>query len=227
MPALAVLVAVTVVHLVAQAVDPGGVLADLTQVLLVPALAWLLVTSTPSPTSQIVRLALLALGFSWLGDTLPRFFDDGSDAAFWWLVGCFTLAQIAYIAAFLPFVRRSIIVTRPVLLIPYVLAMLVLLLVTKGEGSVVSPVMIYVVAILLMAVLATGLDRVAATGAVVFLVSDALIALAAFTDLELPLHAVLVMLTYVIAQGLLVTSIAHADRAERVGHSARAVAQRV
>ena len=77
------------------------------------------------------------------------------------------------------------------------------------------PVLVYGAAIVTMAVLATGLDRVATVGAVVFLVSDGLIALRTFGGVELPLHSVLVMLTYVIAQFLLVASIAHHDRAAR------------
>ena len=39
--------------------------------------------------------------------------------------------------------------------------------------------------------------------------------MSAFALVELPLHSVLVMLTYVIAQFLLVASIAHHDRAAR------------
>lgn len=215
MPAAFVTLAVvTLVHLVSQGVAPDGVVADLTQVLLMPLLAWALFVSTSNPKSQLVRLALIALGFSWLGDTLPRLFDEGSDTAFWFLVGCFTLAQIAYIAAFLPFARRSIAATRPVLLVPYAVAVLALFFLTMDEGSVVSPVMIYVIAIVMMAILATGLDRVAAAGAIVFMVSDALIALRAIGGVELPLHSVLVMLTYVVGQVLLVSAIAHRDRAD-------------
>ena len=82
MPALAVLVVVTLVHLVAQGTAPGGVVADLTQAVLMPALAWVLLTSTPIPRSRLVRLTLLALALSWLGDTLPRFAADGSAVGF-------------------------------------------------------------------------------------------------------------------------------------------------
>ena len=215
MPALAALVVVTLVHLASQAVAPGGVLADLTQVLLMPVLAWLLWTTTPDPKSQLARLALAALGLSWLGDTLPRFFDDGSDAGFWAMVVPFLLAQIAYAAAFLPFVDRSIARTRPVLVAPYVVAMIAVLVFTAPRTGAIWPVLVYGAAIVTMAVLATGLDRVATVGAVVFLVSDGLIALRTFALVELPLHSVLVMLTYVIAQFLLVASIAHHDRAAR------------
>ena len=213
MPALVALVVVTVVHLVAQGVAPGGVIADLTQVLLTPLLAWLLLTTTRLPRSRLVRLTLLALLLSWLGDTLPRFVAEGSAAGFGLMLGCFLLAQLAYAAALAPFVGRSIVRTRPALVAPYVLALVVLVAVTAGgAGAMLPAVVVYGLAIVTMAVLATGLDRVATVGAIVFLVSDALIALRAFADVELPLHSVLVMLTYVVGQGLLVAAIAHRDR---------------
>lgn len=213
MPALVALVVVTVVHLVAQGVAPGGVLADLTQVLLMPLLAWLLLTTTRLPRSRMVRLTLLALLLSWLGDTLPRFVAEGSAGGFGLMLGCFLLAQLAYAAALAPFVGRSIVRTRPALVAPYVLALVVLVAVTAGgAGAMLPAVVVYGLAIVTMAVLATGLDGVATVGAIVFLVSDALIALRAFADVELPLHSVLVMLTYVVGQGLLVAAIAHRDR---------------
>ena len=95
------------------------------------------------------------------------------------------------------------------------LAMLAVLVFTAPRTGAIWPVLVYGAAIVTMAVLATGLDRVATIGAVVFLVSDGLIALRTFGGVELPLHSVLVMLTYVIAQFLLVASIAHHDRAAR------------
>lgn len=212
--ALLTFAVVALVHLVAQATTPDGVVGDLTQVLLMPALAWVLLTSTPDPKSRLVRLVLLALVLSWLGDTLPRFAAEGSDGGFGLMLGAFFLAQLAYVAAFLPFVGRSILRTRPALVVPYLLAFLLLLWVTSGgAGSFTLAVGGYGIAILAMAVLSTGLDRVAAIGAIVFLVSDAFIALRAFADLELPLHGVWVMLTYVVGQTLLVTAVAHHERA--------------
>lgn len=212
--ALVTLAVVTLVHLLAQATVPGGVVADLTQVLLMPVLAWALVTSTPNPKSRLVRLVLLALTLSWLGDTLPRFAGDGSDLGFVLMLVTFLLAQLAYVAAFLPFVARSIVRTRPLLLLPYALALVALIAVVAGDaGALLPAVILYGVTILAMAVLATGIDTVATVGAIVFLVSDALIALSVFGGLDLPLHGVWVMLTYIAGQTLLVTAVAHHDRA--------------
>ncbi len=211
--ALATFVVVALVHLGAQATAADGVVADLTQVLLMPALAWALLTSTPDPKSRLVRLTLLALALSWLGDTLPRFVEEGSDLGFVLMLGAFLLAQLAYVAAFLPFVGRSILRTRPAFLALYLLPFVLVLWLTSGAaGTFLLGVGVYGVTIITMAVLATGVDRVAGAGAVAFLVSDALIAVRAFGGLELPLHGLWVMLTYVAAQALIVTAVGHHDR---------------
>lgn len=211
--ALLALVVVTVVHLGAQVAAPDGVLADLTQILLMPALLWVLLAGTPNPKSLLVRLVGVALVLSWLGDTLPRFTEDGSDLGFGLMLGAFFLAQLAYVAAFLPFASRSIIRRRPALLAPYVIVLGVIVAVSaQGAGALFPAVLLYGLVIVGMAVLATGIDAVATTGAVLFLVSDGLIALSAFASLELPLHGFWVMLTYVLGQTLLTLAVSHRDR---------------
>jgi hypothetical protein len=65
-----------------------------------------------------------------------------------------------------------------------------------------------------MAILSTGLGRLAGIGGLVFMLSDALIAIGAFTDLELVAHGVWVMLTYVVGQTLIVLAV--------IRHEARA-----
>lgn len=212
-PGLLAFLVVTLAHLVGQIMVPDGLVTDLTQVLLMPALAWVLLASTPTPKSRLVRLTLLALVFSWLGDSLPRLAEEGSDLGFGLMLVLFLLAQLAYVAAFLPFAGRSIARTRPVLLVLYVLALAALIAATAGEAdALLSALVLYGVLIVAMAVLATGIDRVAATGGVLFLLSDALIALEAFGGLELPIHGFWVMLTYALAQALLVLAVAHHDR---------------
>ncbi|WP_338749235.1 lysoplasmalogenase [Janibacter alittae] len=211
--ALLALVVVTVVHLGAQVAAPDGVVADLSQILLMPALLWILLAGTPNPKSLLVRLVGLALGLSWLGDTLPRFAVDGSDLGFGLMLGAFFLAQLAYVAAFLPFASRSIIRRRPALLAPYVVLLGVIVAVSaSGAGALFPAVLLYGLVIVGMAVLATGIDAVATTGAALFLVSDGLIALSAFASLELPLHGFWVMLTYVLGQALIVLAVCHWDR---------------
>lgn len=211
--ALLVLVVVTLVHLGAQVAAPDGTVADVSQVLLMPALLWVLLTGTPNPKSLLVRLVSLALVLSWLGDTLPRFAEDGSTLGFGLMLGAFFLAQLAYVAAFLPFASDSIVRRRPALLTPYVLLLAVIIaVVADGAGALYPAVVLYGLVVVGMAVLATGIDVVATVGAVLFLVSDGLIAVSAFAALELPLHGFWVMLTYVAGQTLIVMAVAHRDR---------------
>jgi len=201
---------VTAVHLVSQLLGHRQI-ADLTQVLLMPLLALVLLCATRAPRSREVRLVLVALGFSWLGDTLPRLADG--DAALLTMIGCFLLAQLVYAAAFWPSRHRSVL-GRPLALLPYLLAGATIVGLSALEaGALLPAVAVYALAILAMAVLATGRGRVAAIGAAVFVLSDALIALDAFGVLTLPAHAVWVMATYVAAQVLLVLGVLAGERA--------------
>lgn len=206
---------VALVHLGAQAMTPDGWIAGITQVLLMPALAWVLHVSTPDPPSRLVRLVLVGLGLCWIGDTIPRFFPDGTDLDLALMLGAFVLAQLVYVAAFAPFVGRSIIRTRPKLLIPYLFVFLAVLgLTAGGTGGFLVGVIVYGAVITAMAVLATGLDRIAGIGGALFMVSDALIAVRAFGGLAVPHHELWVMLTYVLAQAMIVMAVANEDRAD-------------
>lgn len=203
-PWLVGLTVVLALHLVAQLAS-AGLLASATQVLLMPLLAAALVAGTSAPRGRLVLVVLVALFFSWLGDTLPRLADD--DIGFLLMVGSFLLAQIAYVVAFWPY-RRSSLLSRPVTLLPYVVVLVVLVLLCREQaGALLAPVVVYGVALVSMAVLATGLGPVAGVGGAIFLVSDALIALDAFAGVAVPASGFWVMLTYVVGQGLLVRAV--------------------
>lgn len=214
--AIAALTGVTGAHLAAQAVVPGGVVSDLTQVQLMPALAASLLAGTRRPRTRLVRIVTIALVLSWLGDTVPRPFEG--DLAFAAMMLFFLGAQLVYAAAFWPARRRSVL-SRPLLLTPYLAAVAAVVgLCWEGAGAFRAPLLVYGAAIAAMAVLATGLGTQGALGGAVFLVSDALIALRSFAGLELPGHPVWVMLTYVTGQALLV----HAAARHRTGAPAPA-----
>lgn len=199
-------IAVSLLHLVAQLVAPDTAWAGGTQVLLMPALALVLLLSTAAPRPRVVRWALVALGCSWLGDSLPRLLD--ADAGFLAMIGCFWLAQVAWILAFWPWRDRSVL-TRPAALAPYALAAAGLAAwCGASAGPLLAPVVLYAVVLTAMAVLATGLGRVAGVGGALFMASDSLIALHAFVGLDLPGQGFWVMLTYVLAQALLVGAVA-------------------
>ncbi|HYN65771.1 MAG TPA: lysoplasmalogenase [Ornithinibacter sp.] len=197
---------VATVHLVAQLAGADAV-ATVTQVLLMPLLAGVLWCETSSPRSRLVTLVLIALGLSWLGDSAPKL--TSGDAAFLVMIGFFLLAQVAYIAAFLPFRDRSVLHVRRPLLLVYVGAVAGLVLACAGGAAgMLVPVLVYGACLGTTAVLATGVNRLTALGGALFLVSDGLIALGAFAPgFELPVEGFWVMSTYVAAQVLLVLGV--------------------
>ncbi|WP_392545034.1 lysoplasmalogenase [Oryzobacter telluris] len=200
--AAATLAVVTVLHLGAQLAG-GEPVADGTQVLLMPLLAAAVWTATSAPRPRLVRLTLVALGLSWLGDSLPRLAEG--DAAFLLLVGFFLLAQVAYVAAFLPYRGRSVLHRRRPLLVAYVAVVVALVAACAGgAGPLLAPVLVYGALLGTMAVLSTGVNGLTAAGGALFLVSDGLIALDAFADgYSLPAQGFWVMATYVAAQCLI------------------------
>lgn len=196
---------VVLIHLVGQLFSPASAITEVSQVLLMATLGVKLWVNTHSPRGRLVQLGLAALFFSWVGDTLPRFLDG--DGGFLAMIGGFLVAQACYVVAFWPY-RKNSILSKPLLIIPYALAAIALVaLCGEGAGSLLVPVIVYAIVILAMAVLATGLGPYATAGGVIFLVSDALIALRAFADFTLPAHGFFVMLTYIVGQGLLVYAI--------------------
>ncbi|GAA4713217.1 lysoplasmalogenase [Nocardioides conyzicola] len=198
-----------VVQVVAQATGPGW-FAGLTQVLLMPVLALALLARTASPRSRLVTLSLAALGGSWLGDTGPRLLDG--DLAFLTMVGCFLVAQVCYIAAFRPYLAQSVVRRSRAWLTAYGVVVVGLVAVCLPGAGVLAPaVLVYGLCLGTMAVLATGVDRLAWVGGAFFLVSDGLIAIDAFSGLDLPAHDVSVMATYVVAQLLLVLGVIRRD----------------
>ncbi|MFD1813791.1 lysoplasmalogenase family protein [Rhodococcus gannanensis] len=207
---IAVFALLVVVHLAAQLADADR-LVDVTQWFLMPVLAAILVAVTSSPHSRLVRTALVALAFSWLGDTAPDAFDG--DTAFLVMIGFFLLAQLAYVAAFLPYRDRSVL-RRPAVA-GYVLAVALLVAAcAPGAGALLVPALVYGLCLGTMAVLSTGLGVIAGVGGALFLASDAMIALGAFADwFTPPVEGFWVMLTYIAGQALLAYGVAATDRA--------------
>lgn len=201
-------------HLAAQLAGATR-LADITQWLLMPALAGALLTLTARPRPRLMVLTLVALGCSWVGDTAPDLTDG--DAAFLVMVGAFLLAQLAYIAAFWPDRRRSVLLVRRPLLTAFVLAVAALVWACAPHaGPLLVPVLVYGLCLGAMAVLATGVHPLASAGGGLFLVSDGLIALDAFAPgYHLAHHGFWVMLTYVLAQALLVLGVLRRARETR------------
>ncbi len=209
-----VAVVLVLVHLTAEAAGAQD-LSTVSQWTLMPALAAVVLTATRRPRGRPVTWVLVALGFSWLGDLVPSLVDDGM--SFLVMVGFFLLAQVAYVVAFTPFVRRSVVHRRRLLLLPYAAALGSLVaLCAPHAGSLLVPVCVYGAMLTAMAVLATGLGRVATLGGAIFLLSDALIALEAFVpSWDLAGQGFWVMLTYTVGQALLAAAVLRRDVGER------------
>ncbi|MGP7961097.1 lysoplasmalogenase family protein [Sanguibacter sp. A247] len=206
-------IAVTGVHLVAQWNDASG-LAAITQVLLMPLVAaWLWSRTTPGPRSRLTVLVLLALGFSWLGDAVPRVLSG--DVGFLAMIGFFLVAQVIYSAAFWPSRRASAWGRAPWTLVLYGAVLVgVVVLCAKEAGALLPAVAVYAAVLATASVLAWGLGPVAGVGGIIFLASDAMIALGAFApSFDPPQRGFLVMLTYVAAQVLLAHACARRERA--------------
>lgn len=191
-------------HLVAQLVGSEG-FAGVSQVLLVPPLVGY-VALTRSP---VRRSLMLALGWCWLGDTVPRFLSG--DAGFLAMVGCFLVAQVVFVRIFWPDRGSSVLAAgQRGWLAPYVVVfVLLLVLCAPGAGVLLPAVLIYGGCLTAMAVLATGVSRLVTAGGVLFLVSDGLIALGAFAPGfdSLPYGGFWVMLTYTLAVLLLTVGV--------------------
>lgn len=207
---LLALLLLTAVHLVAQLAD-AEVASDITQVLLMPAVAGVLLTQAGSRSARLVNLTLVALFFSWLGDTLPRM--ASGDAAFLLMVGGFLVAQIVYCAAFWPYRGRSVIAGRPWLVaLAAAVSVGMVVLAAQNDPVLAGPVGIYAAALLGMVLLGTGVNRTVGLGAGIFLVSDAMIGLDAFTDVDVPAGGFWVMATYVTGQLLITWGVAQESR---------------
>lgn len=193
------------VHLVAQGRSLETT-ADVTQWLLMPLLG-LVVWSAPVSRSVLTQWVLVAIAFSWLGDLLPHFVSG--DAAFLVLVGAFAAAQATYAHAFWPMRKDSLAGRGSGWPVAYAVAAAgLVLLCAPGAGGLLAAVVAYAVVITVMAVLATGVHPIAGIGGVVFICSDALIALEAFVPKwDLPGQSFWVMLTYGAAQLLLVLGV--------------------
>lgn len=178
----------------------------LSQVLLMPILMLVLITSRPRSGWTFIW-ALAALFWSWIGDTGPKMVD--SQWSFLTMLGGFIVAQVCWIAALAPRWRDSVLGKRRWLLVFYLaLAGVLLALALPPAGELAPFVVAYAVVLLLMAVLATGWGITAAIGGLLFLFSDALIALKTFIPaMDFTCSGFVVMLTYMIAQAALVRAV--------------------
>jgi uncharacterized membrane protein YhhN len=216
--AVAVLVAYGVVGLANVVGEATGldVLAAVTKPLLVPLLlAWLVLNAGGAGRLDApLRWLGAGLVFAWLGDLLLM---GSGDLAFMGGIAAFLVMQACYLVAFTRIPGPGLVRAWRIALVPYVLIWIAInLLVSGGVGDLRIPVMAYSAVALAMAVAALDLvlrvpSRLGwrvAWGALVFVASDALIAVTAFGPLSsTPTTSAAVMATYVVAQAMIVTGL--------------------
>lgn len=184
--------------------------------ILAPLILYFYFISKPIASTLLAKTILAALIFSWLGDILllwPHLFIYG--------LGAFLMAHLCYILGFrlaqqpegrldsMHFVR-SFLYNFPI----YLIATLILYFIYPTLGGLKIPVIAYILVIIGM--VTTARDRFKKTnsasfwqvfvGALLFLVSDGILALARFYQ-DFPEAGILIMGSYAAAQLLLVMGI--------------------
>jgi uncharacterized membrane protein YhhN len=203
LPAFTPYLVVTIVHLVAIAAGPPELVAA-TKPLLMPALLVGLVLGLPVRRTSLLLWGGLALVFSWLGDVLLQ---NPGDVGFLIGMGAFGLAHLAYIALYLGPLRTRRVPWWGILLgVAWWAGMVAVL--ALWLGSLLVPVAVYGLVLGTAAVCALATRPLVAVGAVIFLVSDTLLALdrflPGFSVLELDLA---IMFTYCLGQGLIIAGV--------------------
>lgn len=206
--------AVSAADIVGGLIESGG-LHHVTKPLLMPLLLAFFVASLDGLRHRLAGLVKAALVCSWVGDVLLML---AGDTFFALGLLSFLLAQICYIVGFRPYAQLGPLRTRPWLVLPYLAYGLgVYLVVLPSLGMLALPVGLYTAALVTMAILATGIAPRAALGAILFVLSDSLIALTELTDSLPDEMGWLIMPTYVAGQLLIVLGVL-----QNLGHGAGA-----
>lgn len=167
------------------------------RLLAMPLLISVLITARPVFDRTMV-LVTGALVFSWLGDT-------AGGASFLLKIALFLVAQVFFIAAFWPHRGRSLL-RRPWAVILYAVVLLAIgAPMISRAGNLAVPVTLYGVSLVAMSILATAFGKRASIGGLLFVISDSLLGLTWFYEPSAGnLTDVLIMFTYLAAQGLLI-----------------------
>ena len=181
------------------------------------SLIFLFIKTSSELTSVIRNLTIAALLFSVLGDILLMFVDRSPHFFTIGLVA-FLLAHIMYILTFLKHRgKRKSIIGFVILLLIYASGLFYLL--KDGLGDMLIPVVVYMIIILGMATSAYLRKNMVNSvsynlvfiGAIFFMISDSILALNKFYQ-ALPMSNVSIMVTYALAQYLIVIGILKIQR---------------
>lgn len=198
--AFAPFVAISILHVVLLAGESP--VADWTKLLLMPLLAVPVILSARrvAPTSALILL-LLALLFSWLGDSVGALFPTAPELPL--MLAFFGIAHLAYILLFLRHLARRRMPWWALLYAAWWIGMLALL--GPHTGGLLIAVALYGLVLGGTATLSARCHPIIAVGGAFFLASDTILAFRLFLPESLPAWSnPTVMLTYTIGQGLIV-----------------------
>lgn len=156
----------------------------------------------------------LAFLFSWIGD-LFLMVSGPNEMFFYAGVGGFFLAQLSYIRSFLNVTsagKRGFIAGNPLISVPFIIYVAGILYLILGgmKGVMVPIIIIYAVSLISMSIAALNRKslvnsdsfRLVFAGSILFVISDSMLALNKFYT-DLPRSSFLIMLTYFVAQYLI------------------------
>ncbi len=201
-------------HLVILATGPGWAVTA-SKALLMPLLALaVVIVARPltGATGATVRLLVLAIALSWAGDVALSF---PGTLAFIAGLGSFLGAHVVYIALFLRMPRTGRF--PPVWTLVYLAWYPVFLaLLGPHTGALLVPVALYGLVLAGMAVTAAWHGPLVAVGGALFVVSDSVLGLGRFLPgYDFAVHGLVVMSTYLAAQGLIAVGVLRSLRRER------------
>lgn len=178
--------------------------------LLMPLLIGYFVSASGANRSPLKKFVVLALVFSWVGDTVLMFQNING---MYFIIGlvAFLLAHVMYIVGFTKLKNSTTKVERLAIIVFFLAysATLVIFL-WPGLGNMKAPVMLYALVLTIMGVLgvikSTTNHPYITFGVLFFVASDSILALNKFL-IDVPFNGVLIMGTYIAAQWLIVAGV--------------------
>lgn len=193
-------IGMSILHVTALAT--GSLLAGPTKLWLMPLLALpVLLAASRIRSRSAVALLLLAILFSWLGDSVGAFFPAGPELPL--MLGFFGIAHIAYIVLFAREIRVQRMPWWALIYAAWWIAMITVL--GPHTGELLIAVAAYGLVLGCTAAFATRSHPLVAIGGAFFLISDTLLAFRLFMPDAMPdWTSPTIMATYTLGQGLIV-----------------------
>lgn len=193
-------IVVSVAHVIF--LTTGSPLSGPTKIALMPLLALpvIALAGRVAPRGALV-LILVALLFSWLGDSVGAFFPTAPELPL--MLGFFGIAHLAYIALFARYLARRRLPWWALVFAAWWLGMVLVL--GPHTGDLLIAVAVYGIVLGATAAFSTRCHPAVMVGGIFFLVSDTILAFRLFLpDAVSPWGSPVIMLTYTLGQGLIV-----------------------